>query len=191
MADDSKVAHLSGTNNFDTVPTVNNNPLLLASCLPSDLARTSQQTNFTAGLQSGGFDVATAADLKSIEDASWHTITGKNDTLSSYICLYRKNNEQKYVDLVLSGIMGVSMDTHDPSKEILDLSGIVSVPKEAEGKIVQPAGTPYGSISDSISLSGTKILFSWKNNSYALYVGTWLISAGKDSNSPFLRVTFN
>ena len=29
-ADDSKVAHLSGANNFDTVPTVNNNPLLLA-----------------------------------------------------------------------------------------------------------------------------------------------------------------
>lgn len=71
FADDSKVAHLSGANNFDTVPTVNNNPLLLASSLPSDLARTSQQTNFPAGLKSGGVDVATAADLKSVEDASW------------------------------------------------------------------------------------------------------------------------
>ena len=40
FADDSKVAHLSGANNFDTVPTVNNNPLLLASSLPSDLATT-------------------------------------------------------------------------------------------------------------------------------------------------------
>ena len=39
-ADDSKVAHLSGANNFDTVPTVNNNPLLLASSLPPDLATT-------------------------------------------------------------------------------------------------------------------------------------------------------
>ena len=46
-ADDSKVAHLSGTNNFDTVPTVNNNPLLLASSLPSDLARTGQDQEFT------------------------------------------------------------------------------------------------------------------------------------------------
>ncbi|QOP51601.1 hypothetical protein HCC74_11545 [Lentilactobacillus parabuchneri] len=46
-ADDSKVPHLSGTNNFDTVPTVNNNPLLLASSLPSDIARTGSDQEFT------------------------------------------------------------------------------------------------------------------------------------------------
>ncbi|WP_419713136.1 pyocin knob domain-containing protein [Lentilactobacillus buchneri subsp. silagei] len=46
-ADDSKVAHLSGANNFDTVPTVNNNPLLLASSLPSDIARTGSDQEFT------------------------------------------------------------------------------------------------------------------------------------------------
>ena len=59
-ADDSKVAHLSGANNFDTVPTVNNNPLLLASSLPSDLARTTKDANFTAKLQQNGQDVALA-----------------------------------------------------------------------------------------------------------------------------------
>ncbi|WP_149315754.1 hypothetical protein [Lentilactobacillus buchneri] len=59
-ADDSKVAHLSGANNFDTTPTVNNNPLLLASSLPSDLARLSQDANFTAKLQQNGQDVALA-----------------------------------------------------------------------------------------------------------------------------------
>lgn len=63
LSDDSKVAHLSGANNFDTVPTVNNNPLLLASSLPADLARTSQLANFTDGLQKGGKDVATTADV--------------------------------------------------------------------------------------------------------------------------------
>ena len=47
LSDDSKVAHLSGANNFDTVPTVNNNPLLLASSLPSDLARTGSNQEFT------------------------------------------------------------------------------------------------------------------------------------------------
>ena len=47
FADDSKVAHLSGANNFDTVPTVDNNPLLLASSLPSDLARTGSNQEFT------------------------------------------------------------------------------------------------------------------------------------------------
>ncbi|MCT3552088.1 hypothetical protein [Lentilactobacillus buchneri] len=60
IANDSKVAHLSGANNFDTVPTVNNNPLLLASSLPSDLARTGQDTNFTGKLQKSGQDVALA-----------------------------------------------------------------------------------------------------------------------------------
>ncbi|MCT3559847.1 hypothetical protein EFR99_05520 [Lentilactobacillus buchneri] len=62
-ADDSKVAHLSGANNFDTVPTVNNNPLLLASSLPSDLARTGQDANFTKKLQKSGIDVATKTDV--------------------------------------------------------------------------------------------------------------------------------
>ncbi|WP_260145477.1 hypothetical protein [Levilactobacillus brevis] len=90
-ADDSKVAHLSGANNFDTVPTVNNNPLLLASSLPSDLARTSQQTNFPAGLQSGGVDVATAADLKSIEASAWRPLTLKNST--SGTILFKDNGD--------------------------------------------------------------------------------------------------
>ncbi|WAE46000.1 hypothetical protein OUY26_05325 [Levilactobacillus brevis] len=67
-ADDSKVAHLSGANNFDTVPTVNNNPLLLASSLPSDLARTSQQANFTGKLQKSGVDVATVDDVSAKQD---------------------------------------------------------------------------------------------------------------------------
>ena len=62
-ADDSKVAHLSGANNFDTTPTVNNNPLLLASSLPSTLADTTKLSNFTAGLQSNGTAVATSTDL--------------------------------------------------------------------------------------------------------------------------------
>lgn len=63
FADDSKVAHLSGANNFDTVPTVKNNPLLLASSLPSDLARTGQDANFTGKLQKSGIDVATKSDV--------------------------------------------------------------------------------------------------------------------------------
>ena len=55
LSDDSKVPHLSGANNFDTVPTVNNNPLLLASSLPSDLARTGSDQEFTG---KNTFDVA-------------------------------------------------------------------------------------------------------------------------------------
>ncbi|QOP54112.1 hypothetical protein HCC75_12385 (plasmid) [Levilactobacillus brevis] len=301
LADDSKVAHLSGANNFDTVPTVDSNPLLLASSLPSDLARTgqsntfsllqtfsqgvktlqtgsyddanslvneglyfntnlsikngageitagfiqvlsgtwervrqfmysdvtnnlvytrissdngstwskwvqiitsdqvptdlartSQQTNFTAGLQSGGVDVATAADLKSVEDASWHTITGKSDSLSAYTCMYRKNNEKKYVDLVLYGIMGISMAPSDSSKELLDLSGIISSINGVNGVISCPeTAATGGGISGSMSISGTKLLFSWNVNNNILYSGRPIISVGNDLNSPFLRVTFD
>lgn len=154
-ADDSKVAHLSGANNFDTVPTVNNNPLLLASSLPSDLARTgsdqeftgkntfdtapidkatgnpyitkdgvptvdlssyaktsdvttaistatanmvdsSKPTNFTAGLKSGGVDVATAADLKSIEDSAWRPIISNN---YSGLCMMKYNADTETMSL--------------------------------------------------------------------------------------------
>nr|DAJ07156.1 MAG TPA: tail-collar fiber protein [Caudoviricetes sp.] len=70
LSDDSKVAHLSGANNFDTVPTVDHNPLLLASSLPSDLARLSHDANFTAKLQQNGQDVALAN----------HTISRNPDT---------------------------------------------------------------------------------------------------------------
>ena len=190
-ADDSKVAHLSGANNFDTVPTVNNNPLLLASSLPSDLARTSQQTNFTAGLKSGGVDVATAADLKSIEDASWHTITGKSEALSAYTCMYRKNNKQKYVDLVLYGTMGISMAPSDPSEKLLDLSVIINSLNDINGIVSCPEPAATGGGVGHVSVSGTNILFSWQYNNTIIYSGSPITSSGSDLNSPFLRVTFN
>nr|DAO20197.1 MAG TPA: tail-collar fiber protein [Caudoviricetes sp.] len=90
-ADDSKVAHLSGANNFDTVPTVDNNPLLLASSLPSDLARTGQAQTFTAAqtfsiaptitdasTDKGDNQAATMADLKSVEESAWHQLKDHN-----------------------------------------------------------------------------------------------------------------
>ncbi|WP_251908350.1 phage baseplate upper protein [Lentilactobacillus kefiri] len=76
LSDDSKVAHLSGANNFDAVPTVNNNPLLLASSLPSDLARTGQDNNFTRKLQKSGIDVATTTDVtNAVNTATSNVVT--------------------------------------------------------------------------------------------------------------------
>ncbi|MBW0222342.1 hypothetical protein KVB92_03840 [Lentilactobacillus parabuchneri] len=83
FADDSKVAHLSGANNFDTVPTVNNNPLLLASSLPSDLARTTKDANFTGKLQKSGIDVATTTDVtKAVNTATSKVVT--TDKLANF-----------------------------------------------------------------------------------------------------------
>ncbi len=77
-ADDSKVAHLSGKNNFDTVPTVKNNPLLLASSLPSDLARTTKDANFTRKLQKSGIDVATTTDVKNAVNTATSNVVTTN-----------------------------------------------------------------------------------------------------------------
>lgn len=235
-ADDSKVAHLSGANKFDTVPTVNNNPLLLASSLPSDLARTgsnqeftgkntfdvapidkttgkpyitkdgvpsipsdvartSQQTNFTAGLKSGGVDVATAADLKSVEASAWHTITGKSESLSSYTCMYRKNNKQKYVDLVLYGTMGIGKNSYlnisDTQTELLDLKDIVSAPKNVKGMIACAAEhSAGGGATYDLEISGTKLTFAW-NDQTVLSTGKRIVSANYDDGSVFMRVTFD
>ncbi|WP_367377315.1 hypothetical protein [Levilactobacillus cerevisiae] len=128
-ADDSKVAHLSGANNFDTVPTVKNNPLLLASSLPSDLARTgsdqeftgkntfdtapidkatgnpyitkdgvpavpstladtTKDANFTGKLQKSGIDVATKSDVTTavstaVSNSSKHIESSKNNEASA------------------------------------------------------------------------------------------------------------
>ncbi|MDV3518207.1 hypothetical protein [Lentilactobacillus otakiensis] len=136
-ADDSKVAHLSGANNFDTVPTVKNNPLLLASSLPSDLARTGQAQTFTApqtfsiapvindaSRDKGDNQAATMADLKSVENSAWHTVTlPDSQGLKSITMIYKNHEDDKYIEAniyahsVYTGINGCIM---------LDLSGIVN-----------------------------------------------------------------
>ncbi|WP_425324903.1 hypothetical protein [Lentilactobacillus diolivorans] len=107
LSDDSKVAHLSGANNFDTVPTVNNNPLLLASSLPADLARTRQAQTFTAqqtfsiapvindaSKDKGDNQAATMADLKSVENSAWHQL---NNVPLGGIFLYRIDRSSKRI----------------------------------------------------------------------------------------------
>ncbi|PAK60562.1 hypothetical protein B9K02_00340 [Lentilactobacillus kefiri] len=98
-ADDSQVAHLSGANNFDTIPTVKNNPLLLASSLPSDLARTGQANTYTAAQtfsiapiikdaskDKGDNQAATMADLKSVENSAWIQLDATNGTDEIALC---------------------------------------------------------------------------------------------------------
>ncbi len=115
IADDSKVAHLSGTNNFDTVPTVNNNPLLLASSLPSDLARTGQDANFTGKLQRNGKDVATTDDLTivyagvpslSFDNNGNYTITASKNAdiahITDYTLYYRVKGNGDFTQVALT-----------------------------------------------------------------------------------------
>ncbi|WKF77684.1 hypothetical protein QYC20_17270 (plasmid) [Lactiplantibacillus pentosus] len=169
-ADDSKVAHLSGANNFDTVPTVNNNPLLLVSSLPSDLARTSQQTNFTAGLQSGGVNVATAADLKSVEASAWRELNfdvsqDNYKAFSAAKIVYKINRDEKYISFFFAGTpvgKASSKPTQvtDTPSLVMDLSSVLTEISNINFR------TEYGQISDNVSnaaslgYAGAKVVFT-------------------------------
>ena len=90
-----------GANNFDTVPTVKNNPLLLASSLPSDLARTGQANTFSSlqtfsqgakTLQTGSYDDANSLvneglyynTNSSIKNGAGSLTTGYIQVMSGY-----------------------------------------------------------------------------------------------------------
>ncbi|MEK2589092.1 hypothetical protein ABQ284_12635, partial [Lentilactobacillus buchneri] len=137
LADDSKVAHLSGANNFDTVPTVDNNPLLLASSLPSDLARTGQAQTFTqpqtfsiapvindASTDKGDNQAATMADLKSVENSAWR-VANTYEAIKHLFnpeVIYRVDSKNKKIHLYGGGVTGVSSDTNQ--FKFLDFSDI-------------------------------------------------------------------
>ena len=142
----------------------------------------------------GGKSVATRDDLKSVEDASWHAITGKSDSLSAYTCMYRKNNEQKYVDLVLYGTMGIGKNVYlnipDTQTELLDLKDIVSAPKDVIGMIVCASqNSSGGGATYDLEISGTKLKFAWSDHN-VLSTGKTVVSANDDGDL-FMRITFD
>ncbi|MBV0931611.1 hypothetical protein KTE19_13135, partial [Lentilactobacillus sp. IMAU92037] len=147
-ADDSKVAHLSGANNFNTVPTVNNNPLLLASSLPSDLARTGQANTYTAAQtfsiaptikdaskDKGDNQAATMADLKSVKASAWRHLTGSNALLKSYDAFLKidESSNTGYIELFGSTNDASIMDT---KYEMINLGDIVTGLYDISGQLV-------------------------------------------------------
>lgn len=53
------------------------------SAATANMVDSTKATNFTVGLQSGGVDVATAADLKSVADKAWYQLDNKYITCDS------------------------------------------------------------------------------------------------------------
>ncbi|WP_191980711.1 lipocalin/fatty acid-binding family protein [Levilactobacillus brevis] len=143
-ADDSKVAHLSGANNFDTVPTVNNNPLLLASSLPSDLARLSQDANFTAKLQQNGQDVALA-----------------NNTIARNPNTGVVSESVDFTNLTVNG--GKSVATSDDLKSIEDLAW-----REVTSSYFQGSYLFRDNQDGTVSLAGT-IYFANPTQKYNMF----------------------
>ena len=140
FADDSKVAHLSGANNFDTVPMVNNNPLLLASSLPSDLARTGSNQEFTG---KNTFDTApidkttgnpyiTKSDLSNGLSTK---VTDNKDGLSTKVTDNKDNtitaNNVKY-DLSKTGLTPIGF-VNSGSFNDLPLGTVMTAPPITDG----------------------------------------------------------
>lgn len=160
FADDSKVAHLSGANNFDTVPTVNNNPLLLASSLPSDLARTGHDTNFTGKLQKSGIDVATTTD-----------VTNAVNTATSNVVT--TNKLANFTAGLQSG--GVSVATSDDLKSVE-----ASAWRQLDNKYI----TPYSGYTLAPS---THVLYKIDNSIHTLYLSG--VMAVTDSTKSQAQIT--
>ena len=166
-ADDSKVAHLSGANNFDTVPTVDNNPLLLASSLPSDLARTGQVQTFTAAQtfsiaptitdaskDKGDNQAATMADLKSVENSAWHQLDSKyinTNKFSDAAFYYKINNEKKNIEFF--GFAYVSFPVVQAYTQIwfADLSSLIKPSSNKE---------QYASVGTEVNINDTDRIYA-------------------------------
>lgn len=180
-ADDSTVVHnsgteeIAGTKTFDTAPIdkTTGNPYITKDgvpAVPDTLADTTKPTNFTSGLQSGGVDVATAADLKSIEDSAWRQLDNKYISGSSSatfrgnsIFMYKVDKEAKriyffFVLYLINGATTISIDLSSIAKGISNplLTGFVNY-------VTGDAKMSIGS--NKISLSGSFVSYS----EYAYY----------------------
>jgi len=103
------------------------------STATANMVDSSKPTNFTAGLQSGGGNVATAADLKSVEDASWRELD-----LSGTSGLYKGKINIKIDDanktIYLQGAMYFPGGTNaSQGTKLLDLSNVVNRITSAHG----------------------------------------------------------
>ena len=77
------------------------------STATANMVDSSKPTNFTAGLKSGGLDVATAADLKSIKDSAWRELkldSSNSQVYASGIMLYKIDTEKKILQVVFNGL---------------------------------------------------------------------------------------
>ncbi|MCT3555535.1 hypothetical protein EFS13_08305 [Lentilactobacillus buchneri] len=198
VADYANVAHLSGANNFDTVPTVKNNPLLLASSFPSDLARTGQANTFTAAQtfsiaptikdaskDKGDNQAATMADLKSVENSAWHTMTGSSDFFASFTCLYKINTAEKIIELIVFGDIN-----YQKAGTIIDLSSIISGITGVSGQFSITTGNLV--IGSSVDFSGTKLtgeFNSYGTNGHGGIVCHSEIDSDMDNNPCYVYYT--
>jgi len=108
----------------------------------ANMVDSSKYTNFTAGLQSGGVDVATTADLKSVEASAWRQLDNKYITpasgykLSPTTTILYKINDSIH-KLYLSG--SIALTDHN-ANDILVTIQLGSIVKSILGSTVRYLG---------------------------------------------------
>lgn len=114
------------------------------SAATANMVDSSKPTNFTAGLKSGGVDVATAADLKSIEDASWRQLDNKYITVYSGT-LSSKTNILYKIDQITKRIyLSGSVVTSDVTAVKVNLSHIIKASTSTDNGITYYSGSNTG-----------------------------------------------
>ena len=144
----------------------------------ANMVDSSKLTNFTAGLQSGGVDVATAADLKSVEDKAWHKLDFGPDAnlggalVSSYI-VYQIHADEKYLSFFYLGVGQSEIKLFPDSTALMDLSSIVKGISSIDfsAKYADMSDNSGGNV--SFSISGTKIITT--TNTHSIHINPGVI----------------
>lgn len=97
------------------------------SAATANMVDSSKPTNFTAGLQLGGIDVATAADLKSIKDSAWRLMALPDQQASKNLSLlYQVDKVNKQLKINLSGTFGSITSDWAAGIVIADFGNIIN-----------------------------------------------------------------
>ena len=176
-ADDSKVVHNTGTEEiggqktFDVTPIdkTTGNPYITKDgvpAVPSTLADTTKDANFTAGLRSGGVSVATSDDLKSVEKSAWRQLNVFSNIFNNYEGIYKINSDEKYLEISACGT------TNKNGTILFDLSSIINKIVSIDMEILtenRPIGGVHfrGAILTGDKSYGRSCLNSYEVNGFA------------------------
>lgn len=141
------------------------------SAATANMVDATKATNFRNGLQSKGVDVATAADLKSIEDSAWRQLDNKyistkstsNTTISSNtVILYKLDTDNKRIYLQGTILISSTITNNLSTSVSIDFSSIAKTISFASGYYAlqywgNSPSTLYGStlLNDKLTMYST------------------------------------
>lgn len=143
------------------------------STATANMVDSTKATNFTAGLQSGGVDVATTADIKSVKDSAWRRLDFGPDAnlggavVSSYI-IYQIHDDEKYLSFFYLGVGQSENKTFLDNTTLMDLSSIVKGISSIDFSVKYSEISDNSGNSAGFKISGTKIVTT--TSSHWLYI---------------------